>query len=243
MASIFHKIKAYLYRNFFREDANNYVARVITERSLNIREVCELAVARGGADVTVGTMEHNVRLFLKEMAYQLCDAFSINAEWFTASVRIKGIYDSPNEKFNPKKHRILIAFRQGATMRKLLSEIQVEIVGVADVDGEIFRVIDIKSGSINERITPGRNLRIMGDKIKVVGDSTDTGIYFVEQDTGVRTKVLMEDIVDNGIAELLIVNPDLSAGTYMIEIVTQFSGGGQSLKHVRVIRFDTPLIV
>ena len=243
MSGIFHKIKAYLYKNLLKEDANNYTLRIISERSLNIREVCELAVARGGADVTVGAMEHSVRLFFKEMAYQLCDAFSINAEWFTASVHIKGVCDSPDEKFDPKKHSIQIEFRQGATMRKLLSEIQVEIMGLADVDGEILRVIDVKSGSINDRITPGRNLRIIGDKLKIVGDSTDIGIFFVEQDTGIRTKVLTEDIVTNGPSELIIVNPDLTSGTYTLEIVTQFSGGSNYLKNVRVIRFDTPLIV
>jgi hypothetical protein len=243
MANIFHKLKAYLYKNFLKENSNNFLVRITSERTLNIREVCELAVARGGADVTVGAMEHSVRLFLKEMAYQLCDAFSINAEWFTASVRIKGVCDGPDEKFDPKKHTILVEFRQGAAMRKLLSEIQVEIVGMADVDGEIHRVIDVKSGLIDDKITPGRNLRIVGEKIRVAGDSPDVGVYFVEQDTGVRTGVPAEDIVENGISEVLVVNPDLSAGTYLVEIVTQFASSGQLLKNVRVIRFDTPLIV
>ena len=99
-----HKIKAQLYDNALTPNTNDYSARVISERSLNIKGVCLAATTRGGADISASAMEHAVELFLKEMGYSLCDGFSINTGWFTASVSIKGVFDSPVEHFNPAKH-------------------------------------------------------------------------------------------------------------------------------------------
>ncbi|GHT81900.1 hypothetical protein FACS189467_6680 [Bacteroidia bacterium] len=47
-----HTIKAHLYNNALTEDHNDYVARVSAERSLSIKDICESAATRGGADVS-----------------------------------------------------------------------------------------------------------------------------------------------------------------------------------------------
>jgi hypothetical protein len=116
---------------------------VIAERSLNIADVCRSAVTRGGADISAAAMEHAVNLFLKEMGYNLCDGFSINTGWFTASVSIKGVFDSPLENFNPAKHTVMFDFKQGALLRKELGAVTIEISGVADTAAYIAQVTDI----------------------------------------------------------------------------------------------------
>lgn len=63
--AILHKIKAYLYDNFLtKDDPNDFIARTISERSLGIKQICESAVSRGGADVSAAAMEHATELFL-----------------------------------------------------------------------------------------------------------------------------------------------------------------------------------
>jgi hypothetical protein len=128
MANILHKIKAYLYENYFTENPNDYLARVISERSLNTADICKSAVSRGGADTTAQAMEHNVNLFFKEMGYQMCDGYSVNTGYFTAGTVIKGVFDSPKEQFDPKKHSINFQFNQGAMLMKELPSIEVEIM-------------------------------------------------------------------------------------------------------------------
>ena len=127
MANILHKVKANLYPNLLTEDPNDYVARVISEKTLNISDVCKVAVSRGGAPTTAEAMEHNVNLFLKEMGYQLSDGFSINTGYFTANTLIRGVFNSPTETFNTDKHAILYQFNQGDLLRKELPNITVEI--------------------------------------------------------------------------------------------------------------------
>ncbi|MDR1582685.1 MAG: hypothetical protein LBS55_05415 [Prevotellaceae bacterium] len=57
VSNVLHRIKAFLYDNVLTKDKpHDYIARVSSERSLGVREICESAVMRGGADVSVATI-------------------------------------------------------------------------------------------------------------------------------------------------------------------------------------------
>lgn len=240
---ILHKIKAYLYDNQLTKDIpNDFIARTVSERSLSVKQICESAVNRGGADISASAMEHATELFLKEMAYQLCDGFSVNTGYFTANTQIRGVFDSPSETFNSEKHSILFQFNQGEKLRAEIPNIEINILGVADASSAILQVTDVKSGNINDLLTPGRNLKISGTKIKVGGDNPENGIYFVSTDTNTRTKVEETDVVVNNPSELIVIIPTLPAGTYKLEIVTQQSGS-TLLKEPRTAAFEKVLTV
>jgi hypothetical protein len=244
MATILHRIKAHLYDNALtKDDVNDYIARVNSEHSLSVKQIAETAVARGGADISAPAMEHAVNLFLKEMAYQLCDGFSVNTGWFTAAVHIKGTFNSPHEQFNPEKQHILFEFQQGAELRKEISTVTVDILGVADSGIVIIQVEDMKTGSVNDLLTPGRNLKISGQKIKLAGDDPDVGILFRSQDDP-DAIYRVDEIVINNPSELMIVIPQLIADTYKLEITTQFSNNKTHLlKAPRTAVFDRILTV
>jgi len=243
MDSVKHNIRCYLYDNVLTENPNDFVARVISERSLNIKDVCTSAVTRGGADISAAAMEHAVNLFLKEMAYNLCDGFSVNTGWFTASAHVKGVFDNPNETFNKDKHTLSFDFIQGATLRKEIDSVTVEILGVADAALSVGQVTDVKTGSVNDLLTANRNLKISGYKLKITGDNAANGVYFVNQTTKERVKVDASDIVTNNPSELIIVTPALPAGTYKVEVTTQYSTGGVLLKQPKTAVLDKALTV
>jgi len=243
MANILHRIKANLYDNVLTEDPNDYVARVSSERSLSITDVCKSAVSRGGASTSAETMEHNVNLFLKEMSYQLSDGFSVNTGYFTASTLIKGVFNSPGETFNTAKHSIIFQFNQGDTLRKELPGIEVDILGVADSSISVAQVTDVKTGSVNDLLTPNRNLKIKGYKLKLTGDNPNVGVYFVNQTTSERSKVADDDIVTNNPSELVIVTPALAIGMYTLEVTSQYSGSSTALKDPRTSAFEKILTV
>ncbi|SEM81783.1 protein of unknown function [Chryseobacterium taichungense] len=243
MSTILHRIKAYLYDNVLTKDnPNDFIARTASERSLNVQQICHAAVSRGGADISASSMEHATELFLKEMAYQLCDGFSVNTGYFTASTTIRGVFDSPSETFNKDKHSIIFQFNQGEKLRAEIPNIEVNILGVAESSAVILQVTDVKSGSVNDLLTPGRNLKIVGSKIKVTGDDASVGIYFVDVATQGRIKVEQSDIVTNNPSEVMVVIPALAAGTYNLEVVTQYSSGA-SLKDPRTATLDKILTV
>jgi hypothetical protein len=243
MASLWHTIKVWLYPNLLTQNnPNDYVARVASDKTLSILDICKAAVERGGADISIAAMKHAVELFFKEMAYQLCDGFAVNTGWFVASVHIKGVYDSPLDTFDPKRHTVVIELHQGSLLRSELQNITVEVLGVAETGVLIAQVIDVKSGTVNDLLTPNRNLKISGDKIKIVGDNPSNGVYFIN-DQGVSTKVDQSDIVTNNPSELIIVIPELPAGTYHLSVTTQFTTSAKVLKEPRSATFDRPLTV
>ena len=241
--SVLHKIKAYLYENLFTKDTpTDYIARTSSEQSLNVKQVCQAAVSRGGADVSALAMEHAVELFLKEMSYQLSDGFSINTGYFKASARIKGVFQSPTDTFDPTVHSVFFRFQQGEKMRAEIPNIQVSILGVADAQAAILQVIDSSTGSINDVLTPEHNLKIKGHKIKVVGDHPEIGVSFLNLDTDESFDVAPNDIIVNNPSEVIIRTPALTAGAYNLRITTQYAGSVH-LKEPRIALFEKELIV
>ena len=237
-----HKIRAYLYDNALTENPNDLIARVNSESSVNIRDISQAAATRGGADISVEAMEHAVSLWMKEMAYQLCDGFSVNVGWFTANALIKGVFDNPNENFNSDKHTLLCDFVQGSLLRKEFESVEVDVLGLADSSLTILQVLDVKTGSVNDLLTPERNLKISGQKLKLVGDRDDIGVHFINEGTQEGFRVESSDIVVNNPSELIIVIPSLPSGQYKVAVVTQF-GGTTLLKEPRVFIFDKILTV
>jgi hypothetical protein len=242
MANIFHKIKAILIPNLLTENPNDFYAKVITERTLGIADICASAVSRGNAPTTEEAMKINVELFLKEMEYQLKDGYSVNTGWFTAVPNIKGVFVSEQDKFDITRHFVQFLFGQGDILRRGLSDVSVEITGTGDAGILIASVVDVKTGSTNDLITPGRNLRIRGNKLKLVGDHPDIGVYFVSETTGESVKVEASDIVDNKPSELVVFTPQLEPGLYTVRVVSQFTGNAL-LKEPRTATLDKTLTV
>jgi hypothetical protein len=211
MDNVLHRIKVNLYPNLLTEDPNDYSARVISARTLSISDICRTAVSRGGAQTSTSAqaMESNVALFLKEMAYQLCDGFSVNTGYFTANTQLRGVFNSSKETYNPEKHTILFQFNQGELLRKELGNVSVVIEKVGEAMLVIEEVYDSKSGTVNDLLTPNRNLKIRGSKLKIVGENPDNGVYFINTSDNTRTKVDPTDFVTNNPGELIIVVPEL----------------------------------
>lgn len=244
MNEILHTIKAQLYENrLTAEDPNDYIARVSSEHALSLEEICRSAYNRGGADMPVDVLKYATGVVLKEMAFLLCDGYAINTGYFTGSPHIKGVFTSPADHFDPERHALLVELHQGTLLREELQQVKVEILGIADVDPRVDQVVDLKTGSVNDVITPGRNLRITGHKIKVAGEHATNGVYFSLGD--VSAKVAKEDIIVNNPSELLIVVPPelIPRKDYSLKITTQYAGGNHFLKEPRTVIFDKPLTV
>lgn len=240
MDDMLHHVKAYLYKNCLNSDAENFVAHVDQERTLNVKDICESAIERGGANISASTLEHCANVFLREMGYLLCDGFPVNTGYFRAGIDIRGVFDNPAEKFVANKHSVYFNFKQGNLLRNKIANVHVDVLGVAQKSCYVDKVVDVKTGSVNDSITIGRNLQIFGAKIKIAGSNPDVGIYFVNQSTNQIIKVDDSDIVVNLPSQLYIVVPQLTKGTYSLMIKTQFSRAAL-LKKPRLCMFDIPL--
>ena len=140
-----------------------------------------------------------------------------------------GVFDLTEEQ---KKALGKIAFKSVDHYNQYLDEndyLLTDNDGIQAIEAQLSNVVDVKTGSENNLLTPNGNLRICGYKIKIAGENSANGLYFVNQTTQLRTKVDAIDVISNNsfrsrIDEIIILTPALAAGTYKLEVITQFNG-------------------
>ncbi|GHV50197.1 hypothetical protein FACS1894181_10450 [Bacteroidia bacterium] len=226
------------------DNPNDLVGHVHSIGTASLEGICKSAAGRGGADISAPAMQHAVELFLREMGFQLCNGYSVNlAGYITAHVGIKGVFNRVHDDFDGERHKVAFEFQTGATLRKVMPFIQVDVTGLADSGLKLLHIEDVASGSINDQLTPGNNLRVFGHKVKVAGDDPEVGIYFVGETTRSRVKVAANQIAVNANSQLLFIIPALANSTYHLEVTTQYSNAGSNLKAPRTFKFEKPLSV
>jgi hypothetical protein len=237
MNGVLNRIRVYLYENFLTDDPNDLSAKVISERTLSVADICRTAVDRAKAPTTAEAMEHNVSLFLREMAYQLMNGFAVNTGWFTASAQVRGVWNSAREAFDPRRHSILFRFNQGELLRREIPNVTVQVMGMGESGIVISHVVDQKTGSVNDLLPPGGALKIRGGKLRLAGNHPDVGVAF-EDEAGNAFNVEERDVIVNKPAELILQIPALAAGKYRLVINSQFSGSSTPLKEVRTAVYE-----
>ena len=242
MADLHHEIRVNLYENYLTENPNDLTAKVISSKTVNIPEICRSAVNRAKAPTTVEAMEHNVVMFFKEMGFLMMDGYSVNTGYFTASATVRGVFANRNEAFNPQKHSILFRFNQGDILRKEIPNIKVQVMGLGETGIIISHVVDSKTGSVNDLLTPNGTLKIKGGKLKLVGDNPQVGVSFTGE-AGNEYRVEECDVIVNNPSELIVQIPALAAGKYQMTVCTQFCGKSTPLKEPRVAVYEKILTV
>jgi hypothetical protein len=90
---VLRRIRVKLYSNNLSNVGGAYIARTANEASLTIEEVCAAMKNRGGFTSNYNDLVEYVRQFLDEMAYQLCDGFAVNADYFSVHPNIGGTFN------------------------------------------------------------------------------------------------------------------------------------------------------
>jgi len=243
MSSNHHQIKALLYPNLLKNNKGTFKAQVITSQAHGIKDICVSFCSKRRSGLDPDTLEYHVRLFFEEMSELLDDGVAINTGYFAAAPTIKGSFKHKYDTFDTKRHRVTYKFSQGALLRKRTAKMEAEILHLKSINFGFMRVRDVFSGSLNDVITPGKNLKIEGQKVKLSGTHPDVGIYFISETTGERTKVPPVDVITNQNKNLLIFIPDLQPDSYRLEHITQYAGKGTLLNEPRSTLLDRILQV
>ncbi|MDR0410798.1 MAG: DUF4469 domain-containing protein [Treponema sp.] len=241
---VLHKIKVRLYPNYLSTIPGAYIARTVNEDTLTVEEICAALKNRGGFTGSYDDLVEHTHQFLNEAAYQLCDGFAVDMRYYSVHPNVGGTFDKATERHDPKKHPVTFRFHPRAPLRTLAEHVVVEVEGVADASGYIDEFIDVSTGSVNEALTPGGQFSIAGHKVKVAGNDSGVGIYFVSaSDTNRREKV-SGHLAENAANKLIGMIPALEAGDWKVEVETQFTGSSNTfLKAPRVIEGSFTLTV
>ena len=242
IVDVYHRIRVKLYPNNLPYKDGAYVARTANESVLSVKQVCSEMVRRGGFTGNYSDLVNHIDQFFREVAYQLCDGFAVNAGYFSIHPNIQGTFNSVNEKHNREKNPIDFRFRALAPLKDLVESIHVEIEGLADPNARIDAFIDMDGDSKNT-FTPGNLFSITGSKIKIAGDSPDCGVFFVSENDALKA-VKVTRIAENSATKITGIIPDDVDSVNRIEVRTQFTGSTKTfLREPRVIRSDFALTV
>jgi hypothetical protein len=240
-----HNLLAWLYDNPLTEASSDLFARIKANKTLGIADIAQSVRERAGAAVSAEVIEQCVRMWLEEAFYRCCDGFSVNAEWFSVSMHIKGVFNNTHDRFDAERHKVLCEFSENQRLRKYIDEnVHVSIAGMAEGTAFISDIKDNNTGTIDTNLSIGGVAIINGSKIRIAGEDPSVGIYIRHIDSGTETKLPAQSIVVNNPSQLIITVdtniPPLS-DVYII-IKTQFSGSSiRFLNEPRTIINDKPL--
>jgi hypothetical protein len=190
----------------------------------------------------------------------LSEGGAVTTDLFNVFPSIQGVFSGAEDAFDHKRHRVKIHLTEGVGLRAVEELVKTKKIAPLQTGARISSVTDVKTGSVNRLLTPGKNLRIHGSKIKLNGDDPSVGVYFTLAGSEVKAgttvpvgapvpalapgvKVDGTDIVDNKPSELVVIIPALSPGTYYVKLVTQFTGSAKPSKSLHTALFDMPLEV
>jgi hypothetical protein len=220
---IFHRIRAKLHPNHLPGREGEYIARTDSDRTLRDEDVCAAAKTRGNFTGKVNDLLSHIRVYHKEMIYQLLDGFAVSNGLYTIRPNIGGVFGSANEPHDHLKHPIGFHFSASDRLLRLAKLIEVEILGVADSDCYIDTFSDTESDSVNDTYAPGCMFAVHGRKIRVAGGDPSCGVYFVPEDDP-SAAVKVERLAENTSTRVTGIAPDTGYSRNRIEIRTQFFG-------------------
>ena len=228
IGDILHRIRVKLYPSNLPGVKGKYIAKTSNEAVLSIEQVCAELKNRGGFTGNYDDLVSHVRQFFDEMAYQLCDGYAVNAGYFSLHPHIGGTFDSLEESYDPVKHPVDFHFRIRKKLRRIVKCINVKITGLADTAGFIDSYTDINTGAVNKTVSGNGAFVITGDRIRVLGDSEDCGVYFQPLEAP-DEPLKAQHLAVNTRKKLVGMAPALEAHKkYRLVIVTQYNGSGNT---------------
>jgi hypothetical protein len=220
------------------DDYRAQVANVVPHTQEDIAD----RIMRIGAGLTRSDIAAVLEAEKQVVVEIVSEGGSVNTDLFNAYPSIQGVFHSPEDAVDGIHQKVRINLHAGTALRDAAGAVKTKkLPGI--VSGTVISsVIDVKTGAQNSLLTPGRNIKISGAKLKITGEDPSVGLFFAPDAGGVPVPVDMSDLVINRPGELIAVIPNLAPGVYRVRIVTQYSGGSL-LKHPHTLTFDKPLTV
>ena len=235
--------KVWLRLNLLTKDVDNdYTAEVSTMKNSLRNEDIAQRIVNEGSEYKYDTLLSIINQHDRIIREAVMDGYSVLTKTCQYTPRVLGPWIGSSAKFDPEKHKVTLDITLSSEMREALSHVGVEVLTVKDSGANIGLVTDTTTGLSNETITPGDDIRIEGEKIRVSGEAAGVGVFFIASD-GTEHPVTRRLTTNDPKCLLARVPSDLADGQYTLRIVTQFSNTNTLLKEPRTIEYERPLTV
>jgi hypothetical protein len=233
-------VRVKLYASALEGTEGKLYARLAHERTLSVGDVCDIAKGRGGLPWDPRVLENRVHRFLEEMFRQVCNGLTVNlAGFLSISAHVAGLFERLRKGITPGKHRVEIRYRNGIRSHEAAELVEVYVEGMAEPRGCLDEFTDVKTGLVNQKVTPGGQFVSTGELLKIFGPNPENGLYFTLPGNPVAEVKMMDGLAVNEPQRLAGVIPNFPLGRlWTLEIRTQFANSSTPMKEQRIIRSD-----
>jgi len=196
----------------------DYVAKTQVNNSLSMEDIFDLMTSRGST-ITKAEGLAVMEEFFNAVGQAVKNGSSIKTPLFNILPSISGVFNSPEDRFDPLRHQVRVRINPGKRLKEMEPEIVVNKIPAQKRKPVLLNYIDVKTGRTNEEITPGQAANITGDLLKFNEQDPEQGVFFINTLTREVFK-LPGNLMQNRAKELIFMNPELPSGEYTVEVRT-----------------------
>ena len=231
-------LKYSLRENLLTPAPDDYMAQVTDVRSYTLDEIIDLMMDKG-TTLTRADVAATLQVYSEVCASLIKDGSALNTPLMNTALSISGVFNGANDAFDKKRHTVNLNISAGTLLRDAVTKVKCEKTEGTNTDPYITEVADIVSGKVNEVLTKGGVVQLVGARLKFDQKDAAQGIFFVPE-TGEAARAAV--IAENKPARLMAIIPaDLAAGTYYVEVRTKILEGNKSGKKIKTGRFNKAL--
>lgn len=236
-------VQVELYELPISGEKGNFYGRINRTKTITEEGLIQLA-AKNRSDVNPATMRLCMSL-LKDVAInELLAGASVHFGLAHFNLSVNGVFVGNNPQWNADIHQLKTNISASRELNEAIKSTQPVVKGKAQDAMYITKLYDLKSKTTNKQITPGGMVNINGKRIRIVGDDPNIGIFLINVNDHTVTKIDESDISHNKPSAItMLIPPNLTAGEYQLQLVTQFITATKQLKKARTYLFEYLLSV
>ena len=211
-------LKYALRENLLTPDENDYMAQAADVRSFSLDEIIDLMMEKGST-LTKADTKAALQVYGEVVSALIKDGAAVNTPLMNTSLSISGVFIGATDTFDKKRHSVNLNLTAGPLLKDAAAKIKCEKTEAADTNPYITEVSDIVTGKVNEVLTAGGIVQLVGSRLKFDPKDAAQGLFFVPE-TGAEVKAAV--IAENKPARLMAIIPaDLPAGNWYVEVRTK----------------------
>lgn len=235
--------KIWLRPNLLATDTEEELfAEVLTEKEILKNEDIADRMIREGSEIKRDTLVSIINERDRIICENLMKGYSIQTGVCQYTPRVTGMWKKDELEYDPNLHKVILDITPSEPVREALANINIQVLGVKNNGSAISLVTDTAIGRADGFITAGDDIQIEGDRLKVVGDESVVGVFFISED-GCRITQVTRRLTLNDPDRIIARVPSLPAGNYRLRIVTQYMQGYVLLKSPHIIEYSRLLTV
>jgi len=211
----------YLADNPLTPNPKDFRGVLLTKGTKNMDDV-----VKGVADDNVGISESELlavfRAERKVISQFLAEGYTVNTELFSLSPSLRGVFEDIRETYNPEKHKLHLNFMPSKALREVMNRIALRKISQSPLP--VLTVVeDVISQTTNQLITPGKVVRVFGDKLNFDPQDTEQGLFFINS---LGQAVRSQEYIELSSKKIYAGVPDgLKTDSYNLQLTTKTKAG------------------